>query len=492
MRIGLLTLIIITMLPHLVGAADRVHDKINQLIKQSDPNLNIGIKITNLDQGKVIFEKNADRYFIPASTLKFVTIVSILEHFDINYNFTSNLLHKNQDYYFDIHDPDFGVNDLEYFVVELAKHSGKNIIGNIYILDNKFAVPAIIRDKTISDSVYCYGAPVTLTHVNKNCSKLDVAPGNLGGTIEISPNKNFPYTIINEAKTIAENENDRLHVNIEDNKYIIKGTLSKSTGPVTIAAVANDNLSQVKYYLEKQLANQGVVLEGKILFSSDKVKDAQTVASLPKNIKNLVSKAMKKSDNFMTDYFLAEFASKPRLSIPSSSSSQTNEFQSEAAGLTSVSKHSRDSQKSVGSFELKDGITEWDWAAAKLKEVVAKKFNVDLTKSELRDGSGISRQNLLTVNQFDSLLKAVAKSKNFELVKSILASPGDDSTLHERFENYDIYAKTGSLTGVSALIGYFYDSKKELHSFVVMANNFYQNRPHYRKLEEDIIKLVSK
>ncbi len=119
-------------------------------------------------------------------------------------------------------------------------------------------------------------------------------------------------------------------------------------------------------------------------------------------------------------------------------------------------------------------------------------LTVDLTKSDLRDGSGISRQNLLTVNQFDSLLKAVAKSNNFELVKSILAGPSDDSTLHERFENYDIYAKTGSLTGVSALVGYFYDSKKELYSFVIMANNFYQNRQRYHKLEEDIIKLVSK
>ena len=265
----------------------------------------------------------------------------------------------------------------------------------------------------------------------------------------IYENKNFPYTIINEAKTIAENENDRLRVNIEDNKYIIKGTLSKSTGPVTIAAVANDNLSQVKYYLEKQLTNHRIVLKGKILFSSDKVKDAKTVASLPKNIKDLAAQAIKKSDNFMMDYFLAQFASE-------------------------------------------HGLTEWDWAAAKLKEVVAQKFNVDLTKSDLRDGSGISRQNLLTVNQFDSVLKAVAKSKKFELVKSILAAPSDDSTLNERFDNYDIYAKTGSLTGVTALVGYFYNSKKELHSFVIMANNFYQDRPRYHKLEEDIIKLVSK
>ena len=117
---------------------------------------------------------------------------------------------------------------------------------------------------------------------------------------------------------------------------------------------------------------------------------------------------------------------------------------------------------------------------------------MDLTRSDLRDGSGISRQNLVMVSQFDSLLTAVSKSKNFEMIKSILASPTDDSTLRERFDGYDMYAKTGSLTGVTALVGYFYDSKRELHSFVIMANNFYQNRQLYHKLEEDIIKLVSK
>ena len=69
MRIGIITLIIITLLPQIVGATDNIQGEMDQLIKQADPNLNIGIKITNLDQGKVIFEKNVDRYFIPASTL---------------------------------------------------------------------------------------------------------------------------------------------------------------------------------------------------------------------------------------------------------------------------------------------------------------------------------------------------------------------------------------------------------------------------------------
>ena len=66
MRIGIIALIIMTLLPHLVGAAEIAPDEIEELIKQADSNLNIGIKITNLDQEKVIFEAQAAESGKPA------------------------------------------------------------------------------------------------------------------------------------------------------------------------------------------------------------------------------------------------------------------------------------------------------------------------------------------------------------------------------------------------------------------------------------------
>ena len=56
-------------------------------------------------------------------------------------------------------------------------------------------------------------------------------------------------------------------------------------------------------------------------------------------------------------------------------------------------------------------------------------------------------------------------------------------------KNAKIYAKTGTLTGVVSLIGYFHNQKGELHSFVVVINNIYGNVAKFRKLEDDIIKL---
>ena len=77
MRIGIIALIIITLLPQIVGATDNIQGEMNQLIKQADPNLNIGIKITNLHQGKVIFEKNVDRYFPVILSISLSSISSI-------------------------------------------------------------------------------------------------------------------------------------------------------------------------------------------------------------------------------------------------------------------------------------------------------------------------------------------------------------------------------------------------------------------------------
>ena len=43
---------------------------IEDAIATTDPNVNIGISIKSLNTNKIIYEKNADRHFVPCSTLK--------------------------------------------------------------------------------------------------------------------------------------------------------------------------------------------------------------------------------------------------------------------------------------------------------------------------------------------------------------------------------------------------------------------------------------
>ncbi|MDC0865034.1 D-alanyl-D-alanine carboxypeptidase/D-alanyl-D-alanine-endopeptidase [Rickettsiaceae bacterium] len=446
-----LLLNIVCIFTNVLASESSIQDKISQKIQDTDADLNIGIKITNLARNEVIFEQNANRYFIPASTLKFITIISLLEHFGKDYKFASRIYRYNRDYYIDIHDPDFKPCDLDRLLENFIKNSGKEITGNLYIIDSKFTVSSLMRGKTHGDTLYCYGAPVSKVHINKNCSTTTVAPSNVGQKIKISTSKNFPYIIQNNARTIKANNFDRLYTSIKGNKFIIDGTLSISTGKVNAGAVTNEPIVSLKYYLKQYLAKHNIDLRGKILVTdrvpSDK-RNLKEISSISKDMENISKIAMKKSDNFITDYLLAEFAT------------QNNQ-------------------------------NEWRFAASSMKDLVKRKFGTDLTRSEIIDGSGISRLNLLTVNQFDSFLNFVSQKPNFSKIKSLLATPSEDCTLQDRMDSKMlIYAKTGTLSNVSTLVGYFYNKNNELHSFVIMMNNFCGSNIPYRKLEEQILRLV--
>lgn len=86
--IGLLTIIF----TNCALANDSISGRVESLINKTDPNLNIGIKVKNLATGQVVYEKNSKRYFMPGSSLKFITLVSLLEHFGSDYQFVSSVL----------------------------------------------------------------------------------------------------------------------------------------------------------------------------------------------------------------------------------------------------------------------------------------------------------------------------------------------------------------------------------------------------------------
>ena len=88
------------------------------------------------------------------------------------------------------------------------------------------------------------------------------------------------------------------------------------------------------------------------------------------------------------------------------------------------------------------------------------------------------------------MLQVIAKKPNFSEILSMLATPGEEGTLKNRYsKDIKLYAKTGRLTGVVSLLGYFYNTKGELHSFVMVINNIYGDTNKYIKLEDSILGL---
>ncbi len=98
------------------------------------------------------------------------------------------------------------------------------------------------------------------------------------------------------------------------------------------------------------------------------------------------------------------------------------------------------------------------------------------------DGSGLSRYNLFTSQDFIWLLNKMKNDFGLERMKRLLPT-GGNGTLGNYYKQDSgrIYAKTGSLSGVICLSGYLISQKNRLLIFSVLVNNHSGNASAIRK-----------
>jgi len=91
------------------------------------------------------------------------------------------------------------------------------------------------------------------------------------------------------------------------------------------------------------------------------------------------------------------------------------------------------------------------------------------------DGSGLSRENLVTPHAVVDLLRYGATQSWAQQFHDSLPMAGVDGSLADRFKDLDpkaqIYGKTGSLGGVKTLSGYAVSAKGEKLAFSILTNN---------------------
>src|SRR5207244_8979518 len=94
----------------------------------------------------------------------------------------------------------------------------------------------------------------------------------------------------------------------------------------------------------------------------------------------------------------------------------------------------------------------------------------------LNDGSGLSRNDLITANDTVQLLTYMSKHKYFAQFRDALPIAGVDGTLRTRMKGTpaegNLRAKTGSLSSVASLSGYVTTAGGEHLVFSMMLNNY--------------------
>ena len=416
----------------------------------------VGIKIVSLNTGKVIFDENSEKYFMPASNMKNFTVAAALEKLTPGFRFVTSV------YAAALPDADgtikgdlriFGRGDvsistafsegnyykrLDELADKIYAAGVRRIEGSIAGDDSYFTGNTIPSSWEWDDLQWYYGAEISALPLNDNAVDLTVTPGPVGYpcSAKLSP-YNPVYRVRNSCITTAAGTPRTLKIEklLGQNQLEITGTLplgnSGFSGSVTVSRPAELFAALLKQRLE----SKGITVTGQY---SVRAREAASPAAEQIEIAKLESpplsliaaKTMKPSQNMYTETLLWTLGEHERARLmqlnPPPAAAVLNR-DSATLGIESVKAFL------TGIGVPPDGVVQYD-------------------------GSGLSRHNLITPAAVVQLYAYMAKSKNAQAWRDSLTIGGVDGTLANRFKGTaaagNIRGKTGTIDQVSALSGY--------------------------------------
>ncbi|MEO6612671.1 MAG: D-alanyl-D-alanine carboxypeptidase [Chitinophagaceae bacterium] len=109
-------------------------------------------------------------------------------------------------------------------------------------------------------------------------------------------------------------------------------------------------------------------------------------------------------------------------------------------------------------------------------------------KPRWADGSGLSRYNLFTPQDFVAILNKMKNEFGMDRLKVILATGGEGTiSSYYKADSGFIYGKTGTLSGVVAFSGFLYTKKGKLLIFSTLVNNHQASATEVRRAVEKFL-----
>lgn len=454
-----LLILILSLLIYCTNAAAfysnaKITRSVQEIIEKIDPNINIGIAVHSKQRGKPIYMQNADRAFVPASTLKVLTAISSLiylgenHHFETSFHYNPKKLIKgtlNGDLYLKFTgDPELTKEEMEHLARKLQKKGVQAITGKLYIDNTRFSGKPFGPGWMWDDQQSCYSAPLNAVILNRNCAVFSIETYKRKKFADIS--NNFGLHIINELRRSSDSGCGHEISVSKKNDYYFSGCISP--GKHVIELAVNNPEQYAKTFLATLFKHHHIRIAKGIDFKPVPEKLAAVLMHRSPPLPELIKTMLKDSDNLIADSLL----------------------------------------KTVGAQYFKRR-GNWRNGVKAIRKIVKSKLGVSLSRSMIVDGAGLSRYNLIRPQQLVELLAKMQRyPKELKLLKKSLPIAGKDGTLKYRFQrsNAEIFAKTGTMNGVTSLAGYITTSNKDTLSFAILINGIVGKATKYKRLEEKL------
>src|SRR6266568_762955 len=463
-----------------------LRSQIEQITRQ--PALEPGffaVKIVSLDTGAIIYEQNANKFVRPASNMKLYTVAAALDRLTPDYHFITSVYAKEKPdkdtikgdlIIYGRGDPSIaarfnngdyfkGINDLaDRITAAGVKHVKGDLVGD----ESYFYGAPLGSGWEWEDLTWSYGAPVSALTINDNSIDLTVKAGDKVGApvvITTGPPATF-MTISNRATTSARGSKSDLQIyrGLGANTLEITGSVPLGGSGFSGSVAIPDPALAFVSMLRDALAKRGVKIDGKL-----RTVDARSGASLvPFDLVGLI--------RYQKPPALVEIASleSPPFTIIAAQTLKPSQNQYTELVLRTLSHEQR--TLGVTSQPAVRGSQDDEEIGLAVVKNFLRLAGIGENDLALNDGSGLSRNDMITANATVQLLTFMSKHKYFAHFRDALPIAGVDGTLRTRMKGTpaegNLRAKTGSLSSVASLSGYVTSASGEHLVFSMMLNNY--------------------
>ena len=458
---------------------------IDQIIDGSDLKQGrLGVFVMSLNDGRVVYARDSERVFTPASNMKAYTTAVAIDSLGVDYRWRTSVYVEKQP------DPNGVVNgdlvlygrgapdliskpkgdapSLAKFADQLYAAGVRRIAGNIIGDESYFRAELFGVGWQWNDLQWYYGAEPSALSIDENTIEVTMGPGAKPGdsaSVVLSPNQNY-VRLLNTGTTAGRDAPTSIGVlrDLSDNDVHVWGEFPASGHAFSAFLSVHNPALWAATLFRQALAARGIKVDGEArsrdIRVADKERfDPQKAIELAfqesEPLSEIIRHTNKESDNLYAELILRTLG-KERGSTAPDPDARKNQTRGDDEAGTAV----------VRAWLESKGIPTRGLA--------------------IRDGSGLSRLDLITPESTARLLAAMTQSNAATVYFDSLPIAGHDGTLAGRLKKIEgrISAKTGSLTYVHSLSGYATTRTRERLAFSILCNDITAERPAIALIDE--------
>jgi len=456
--------------------APSLNARLDQILRASDASRGFwGIEVAELPSGRILFNLNAQHLFHPASNMKLFTTSAALEKLGPGFVFRTTVESDSGPpaqgivprlYLVGRGDPTLCGDELppasasqagnhtctalEDMAAQVRAHGVIEVTGPLLADESYFDFEPYTHGWTAEDLEWGYGATVSALAFNSDALVLRIKPGlKLGDPAQVSldPLPDY-YQINNGLGTAASGSESHLFVEraLDSTRLDVWGQIPLGSGEADEHVAIAHPAELVGELFRKALGDSGTMVKGGV--------EVRQVTQLEAAL------ARRTATQAPPRVVLAEHDSQPLREIVKLTNKDSRNLYAELLLRTLGRQVKQGGSLDDGLHVLNDFVQQ---VGAKPGETV------------FADGSGLSRDDLVTPETVVKLLVHMAGGPSFDDFLDSLPVAGVNGTLADRFKGTRlkgrIHAKTGTLEGVNALSGYMDLPSGKRLAFSIIGNS---------------------